>query len=101
MTLRTFNSIEQRIAQLFASWHSYAGPDLHDGPLAINRRPTVLEIKNHGTHVEGFLKVARGISEDPTFSTASEEHQKDVADFIAEMTIAVEEVQHVTHHESV
>jgi hypothetical protein len=98
--LRTFKSIEQRIANFFGSFHSWAKPD-GDGPIPHDRVVSVLDLRAHGSQVDHFLQIATAIRDSAQFKDASTDHQADIIDTITELTAASKEIADATHHERV
>lgn len=102
MTFRTFNAIEQRVANLFAAWQSFSGADVHDGPLDLLGPVTVRDLRDIKLrNMQAILKAANAIASDASFATASAEHQADVNDLIAELSTAEAEITAAVDHDAV
>jgi|SRR5579872_7109195 len=104
--MRTFNAFAHRIHLVLASWHSWAGAGVHDGPLALTRPINVAEAVSHGTNVTSLLIQAKAIRDDAAYSEwaalpENADQAADLADLIGEMEIAEKEFAEMTHHEHV
>jgi hypothetical protein len=95
MALSTVSNIEGRIANLFASWLSWAQPGITEGPIHMRETVTHGMLRNHRTEVASLLSIARDIANDPAFALVADTRADDVLDFIDEMQAMTEEIDSV------
>lgn len=93
---RTFNDVEASIAQLHTSW---AGLTTGEGPFRQGGN-VVLAIAVQ-SNLAALIVQAKNIRDSAGFATVSADHQADVTDMIAEMELALGEIDDAIHPDNV